>query len=167
MQTEQVTNNEQTTQTNSTSTNLTISAARPKHNTGLPKYYTMATVDYAYAATQLIPATDWGGVLVGFIFAYSCKLTVGPSSASGCRQTECRLPRWSVSVTDMTNVSVLCWKHDFASIKERSFSNFSHLRTGARTGCISATIKYCTHTNSTLSCLFYNKELCSLPDFIL
>jgi len=70
MQTEQVTNNEQTTQTTSTSTNLTISAERPKPYTGPPKYladyYTMATVDYAYAATQLIPATDWGGMLMWY-----------------------------------------------------------------------------------------------------
>ncbi|KAF6034114.1 hypothetical protein EB796_007576 [Bugula neritina] len=54
--------NKQTTPTIPTNTNPTISTDRPKRNTGPPKYladyYTMATVDYAYAATQLIPATD-------------------------------------------------------------------------------------------------------------
>jgi len=37
--------------------------------------------------------------LVGFIFAYSRKPTVGLSSAGGCRQTECWLPTFPVSVT--------------------------------------------------------------------
>jgi len=35
--------------------------------------------------------------LVRFIFAYSCKPTVEPSSAGGCQQTECRLPTWRMS----------------------------------------------------------------------
>jgi len=83
-----------------------------------------------------------------------------------------------MSVADMMNVGIACRASArcrstvlevlrSTDIKEHEFLSFSHLRTGARTGCISATIKYCAHTNSTLSYLFYNKELCSLPDFIL
>jgi len=53
IQTEQATDGEQTTPT--------IPTDRPKRNAGPPKhladYYTMATVDYAYAATQLIPSS--------------------------------------------------------------------------------------------------------------
>jgi len=75
------------------------------------------------------------------------RMLVASIFSVGCRHDERRhsLPSIGPLLVDSSKSPLFYWYK-----RTRVFS-FSQLRTGAQTGCISTTIKYCTHTNSTLS----------------